>query len=93
MEMLSVNKGSGQSYGFTLYRTMVDNNARKVTISKLKDHGVAMLDFVPFAKLTWFAEQTFLLPENKDVSRVYNTKYLQYGLLLEIRSTSVGHTC
>ena len=67
MEMLPVNKGSGQSYGFVLYRTMV-NKARKVTIGTLKDHGVAMLNFVPVAKLTWFTEQTFLLPEVKDVS-------------------------
>lgn len=67
MEMLSVNKGSGQSYGFILYRTMLDGKANKVTISKMKDHGVAMLNFVPVTKLTWFAEQTFLLPEVKDV--------------------------
>lgn len=68
MEMLPVNKGSGQSYGFILYRTLVENTARKVAISNLKDHGVAMLNFVPIAKLTWFAEQAFLLPEVKDVS-------------------------
>ena len=68
MEMLPVNKGSGQSYGFTLYRTLVESTARKVAISNLKDHGVAMLNFVPIAKLTWFAEQSFLLPEVKDVS-------------------------
>ena len=68
MEMLKVNKGSGQSYGFVLYRTMVDSKARRVTIGTLKDHGVAMLNFVPVTKLTWFTEQTFLLPEAKDVS-------------------------
>ena len=68
MEMLSVNKGSGQSYGFILYRTMVDSTARGVTIGTLKDHGVVMLNFVPVAKLTWFAEQAFLLPKAKDVS-------------------------
>lgn len=70
MEMLLVNEGSGQSYGFVLYRTLVDNDATKVTISKIKDHGVAMLNFVPVAKLTWFAEQTFLLPKVKDVSTI-----------------------
>ncbi|XP_065896508.1 beta-galactosidase-1-like protein 2 isoform X3 [Dysidea avara] len=64
MEMLSVNKGSGQSYGFILYRTVIDAGARKVTISKLRDHGVAMVNSVPVKKLTWFAEQTFLLPED-----------------------------
>lgn len=68
MEMLPVNKGSGQSYGFILYRTMVDSKAKKVTIRDLKDHGVAMLNFIPITKLTWFAEQSFLLPEVKDVS-------------------------
>ena len=64
MEMLSVNKGSGQSYGFILYRTVIDAGARKVTISKLRDHGVAMVNSVPVNKLTWFAEQTFMLPED-----------------------------
>ena len=68
MEMLPVNKGSGQSYGFILYRTLVETTARKVTISNLKDHGVAMLNFVPITKLTWFAEQSFLLPVVEDVS-------------------------
>jgi len=68
MEMLPVNKGSGQSYGFVLYRTLVGNDATKITINKVRDHGVAMLNSVPIAKLTWFAEQTFLLPKAKEVS-------------------------
>lgn len=67
MEMLPVNKGSGQSYGFIMYRTMVDSQVKRVTISKIRDHGVVMLNSVPVTKLTWFAEQTFPLPEVKNV--------------------------
>lgn len=70
MEMLPVNKGSGQSYGFILYRTLVGSKARKVTISNLKDHGVAMVNFVPITKLTWFAQQSFSLPTVTDVSMI-----------------------
>ena len=91
MEMLPVNKGSGQSYGFVLYRTLVESTARKVIISNLKDHGVAMLNFVPVAKLTWFAQQSFILPEVEDVSM--HLSLTSGELLLEFRSSSVGYSC
>ena len=40
MEMLSVNKGVGQSYGFVMYRTAVPKGAKQMVIRGLKDFGV-----------------------------------------------------
>ena len=40
MEMLSGNKGFGQSYGFVMYRTTVSKEAKQIGIRGLKDFGV-----------------------------------------------------
>ena len=40
MEMLSVNKGAGQGYGFVMYRTAAPNDAKTIGIRGLKDFGV-----------------------------------------------------
>lgn len=40
MEYLPLNEGSGQGYGYVLYRTKIPSNSKKVSISSLHDHGV-----------------------------------------------------
>ena len=40
MEQLPVNKGSGQGYGFVVYRTAVSEKEKTVVITQLKDFGV-----------------------------------------------------
>lgn len=63
MEYLSINKETGQAYGYVLYRTSISPLSTKLTITKLKDYGVALYDETPFAKLSSFASQTILLPQ------------------------------
>lgn len=40
MEYLHVNEGSGQAYGYVLYRTTIPSTSSKISITKLRDHGV-----------------------------------------------------
>ena len=40
MEMLDVNNGAGQAYGYTLYRTKVPGNTQKVRVSNTQDWGL-----------------------------------------------------
>lgn len=40
MEYLQVNEGSGQAYGYVLYRTTIPSTSSKISITKLRDHGV-----------------------------------------------------
>ena len=48
MEYLSVNKGSGQAYGYVLYRTKIHGAAtsHKINIVELQDNGVVSEDCV-----------------------------------------------
>ena len=40
MELLPLNNGAGQGYGYVLYRTTIPSTSSKVTITDLRDHGV-----------------------------------------------------
>ena len=40
MELLPLNNGAGQGYGYILYRTTIPSTSSKVTITDLRDHGV-----------------------------------------------------
>ena len=40
MECLSVNDGTGQAYGYIMYRTTIPSSSEKVTITKLRDYGL-----------------------------------------------------
>lgn len=40
MELLPVNEGSGQSYGYVLYRTLIPSDSKMITVRGLKDYGL-----------------------------------------------------
>jgi hypothetical protein len=62
MEYLSINNGNGQAYGYVLYRTVItSSSSRKVTITHLRDHGVALLNGKPISRLSSFASQSFVI--------------------------------
>ncbi len=63
MEFLPVNEGSGQGYGYTLYRTLIPEDSHSVRVHELRDYGVALLDFNPVTRLSRFLAQTFVLPK------------------------------
>lgn len=46
MEYLSVNKGSGQAYGYVLYRTKIYGAAtsHKISVVELQDNGVVSMN-------------------------------------------------
>ena len=43
MEYLDVNDGWGQSYGYTLYRTIIPSTSEQVKIFGLRDFGVVSI--------------------------------------------------
>ena len=40
MEYLPLNDGSGQGYGYVMYRTTIPSTSKKVTVTSLNDYGV-----------------------------------------------------
>jgi hypothetical protein len=66
MEYLSINNGNGQAYGYVLYHTVIiSSSSRKVTITHLRDHGVALLNGKPIKKLSSLKHQTISISGHK----------------------------
>ena len=54
MEMLSVNRGAGQGYGFVMYRTTAPKEAKQLGVRGLKDFGVVS-SWAGVFKAVWIA--------------------------------------
>ena len=57
MELLDINNGGGQGYGFIVYRTQLHENSLKLTIAKVKDRAIVSEFFQP----TFFYENQLLI--------------------------------
>ena len=93
MEYLPINEGSGQGYGYVLYRTLIPEDSHAVTVHGLKDYGVALLGTKPVTRLGSFQRHNFILPKPDNVGTgqvildilAENAGRVNYGHLLEVR--------